>query len=183
LEEATGASQAWKGVINFGSGILTGDDWLPQETEASTRLNNLRRDSMGVLAKQINSSRPSNFTQQQILNTLPGSWDTDPRAREKAQQTVQMLDTRIEAAQEVINNEQQYAPETVGQAKALISDLRRLRQRWTQFMGAGQGQQSGNGQSAGSREDVPRISSDEEYQELPSDTLFLDPEGKLRRKP
>jgi hypothetical protein len=50
-------------------------------------------------------------------------------------------------------------------------------------MGAGQGQQSGNGQSAGSREDVPRISSDEEYQELPSDTLFLDPEGKLRRKP
>jgi hypothetical protein len=183
LEEATGASQAWKGVVNFGSGILTGDDWLPQETEASTRLNNLRRDSMGVLAKQINSSRPSNFTQQQILNTLPGSWDTDPRAREKAQQTVQMLDTRIEAAQEVINNERQYAPDTVGQAKALISDLRRLRQRWTQFMGVGQGQQSGNGQSASSREDVPRISSDEEYQELPSGTLFFDPEGKLRRKP
>jgi hypothetical protein len=180
LEEATGASQAWKGVVNFGSGILTGDDWLPQETEASTRLDNLRRDSMGVLAKQINSSRPSNFTQQQILKTLPGTWDTDPRAREKAQQTVQMLDTRIEAAQEVINNEQQYAPETVGQAKALISDLRRLRQRWTQFMGAGE---SGNGQSAQSREDVPRISSDEEYQELPSGTLFFDPEGKLRRKP
>jgi hypothetical protein len=182
LEEATGASQLWKGAVNYGVGMLTGDDAMPEETEASTRLDNLRRDSMGVLAKEINSSRPSNFTQQQILKTLPGPMDTDARAREKAQQTVKMLDSRIETAQEIIENETNYAPDTVGRAKSLISDLRRLRQRWTQFMGAGQGQQSGNGQSAQSREDVPRISSEEEYQELPSGTLFFDPEGKLRRK-
>jgi hypothetical protein len=180
LEEATGASQLWKGALNYGVGMLTGDDAMPEETEASTRLDNLRRDSMGVLAKEINSSRPSNFTQQQILKTLPGPMDTDARAREKAQQTVRMLDSRIETAQEIIENETNYAPDTVGRAKSLISDLKRLRQRWTGFMGAGQ---SGNGQSVQSREDVPRISSEEEYQELPSGTLFLDPEGKLRRKP
>lgn len=135
LSEATGLiEQGFKSLVNFGVGAITGSAPFQEQEAAVAALNELNNTTLIELSREV-SGRPPVFTQERIEKTLPGQFDTEPRAKAKADQVVRRLDEKIQLLQRLLDDPT-IPVKTKTDARAQLPALQSLQTRWRAILEA-----------------------------------------------
>ena len=181
---ATGVGGFTANLANTVADVFGGD--LPNEEaeRANQALNNLRVRTQIALASEV-TGRPSNYLLQQFdqLAVRPAEISMGPaRARERFQQTQSMLANEIQLTREIVNNPRNYQPSKVSNARIRLNELETLFNDYSRVIDSFD-RRGGQARSRGRDDSLPQISSDDQYDALPSGARFVDPDGNVRQKP
>ena len=176
---ATGPSGFGGNIANTVAGVV-GGQYDPEVEKAGQGLTNLQVRTQTGLQQSI-PGRPSNYLMEQMgkLTVEPYSiLQGDARSFERLRQTRDMVSSELYRMEnDILANPRLFSPKQIAETRENVSLLKALLNDYNTVLSGFNGQQgAGNGSPI-------RITSDAEYNSLPSGTTFIAPDGTTRTKP
>lgn len=180
--QVTGLRGAMWRSLNRLSGALGREPAQADVEQAEVSLGRLQDESKIILSQRV-SGRPSNYLLEMLDNMTFSPREVltgDQRAYRQLSQFRDNVDEQAQRERTVLENPYHYKQDRVQEAQENLRELNDLRQSYDMAL-----EMFGTTRDAagGRPEDMPRIQSDEEFDNLPSGTRFIDPDGNVRRKP
>lgn len=180
FEAGTGGSGFFGNIANTISDALGQGLVAPETEKARTALDTLQTRTM-LQMTAVMPGRPSNLIRERLetLAVKPGSlFQADERALERLTQTRGLISEEMARLDTNLANPAGFQPKDLATMRANKSQLQELDKVYEHIIG--------NWRS-GSATQTPgapaQVKSREEFEKLPSGTIFVAPDGSLRRKP